>query len=61
MMSVSAYMTVCLSADISQKPHGQTSTNFLCMLTLARLIWQHFILQVLWMECFHTVGPMGIP
>ena len=51
----------CLSARITRKPHRQTSSNFLCMLSMAAAqsssdgIAMHYVLLVLW--C--TMEPMG--
>jgi len=61
-MSVSACLSV--SAGISKKPHGQTSPNLVCMLTVAMAccfigcIATRYIglLPVLWMtSCFHVM------
>jgi len=53
----------CLSDCITQKPHGWTSPNFLCMFPVA-IPWSsldsiamRYVLMVLWMtSCFHTMG-----
>jgi len=58
-------MSVCLSACMSQKPHGRTSPNFLRVLPVAMAqsfsggVAVRYVLPVLWMaSCFHTTGPM---
>jgi len=35
MQSIVISMSVCLSARITQKPHGRTLPNFMCMLPVA--------------------------
>jgi len=59
-------LSVCLSAGISQKPHVQNFTQFLCMSTVAAA-WSFFdasticyVLSVLSLtSCFHILGPVG--
>ena len=56
---------VCFSARITQKPHGLTSTKFLCMLTVA-VAWSfsggltiHYVLPVLQVTSFFKFIPRG--
>jgi len=57
---------VCLSARITQKPHGRTSSDFLCMLPVAVArsspdgLAIRYVLPVLRItSSFHTTGPVG--
>ena len=61
----STVMTVslCLSAPTSQKPHGRTSPNLSCMLTVAVAqssfggVAIRYVRPVLWMtSCFHVMA-----
>jgi len=54
---------VSLSAGISKKPHGQTSPDLLCVMTVAvaccsiGCVATRYILPALWtMSCFHIMG-----
>jgi len=56
-------MSVCLSTHITRKPHGRTSPNCLCMLTVTMAqsssgsIVICYVLPVLWMtSCFHITA-----
>jgi len=63
---MSVCLSVCLCASITQKLHGWTLPNFLCILPLAMAqstsddIAMRYVLPVLHKtSCFHTVGPVG--
>ena len=65
---MSACMSVCLSARTSQKPHTQTSRNFLHMLTMvmarssSNSNAMRYVLPVLGMtSCFHIMGQAKAP
>jgi len=65
-ISVSAYLSVCLSASISQNPDVQTSLNFRRMLPMVYArsfsdgVWIRYVFPVLWMtSCtFARNGPV---
>jgi len=58
---------VCLSARITQKPHGQTPPNFLCKLPmfLARSssggVAIHYVFPVLWMISYFHITALWHP
>ena len=66
-LCLSVCLSVCLSACISQKPHVQTTANFLCMLPVAvapNLLWRHFstLLTSGFVNTviFYLIGPLAV-